>query len=74
MIDQQSWPADPGPRCLCGHPEHAARCPCGCRTYIAAGSHPDQSYGGHAAVLAVLVAFAVLIVGAVTLVVLTAAW
>lgn len=37
---------DAGPRCVCGHPGHGGRCPCGCRRYVAAGSHPDEFRGG----------------------------
>lgn len=70
MTDHEIRRTDLGPRCVCGHPEHPARCPCGCRTYIAAGSHLDQSRGGAAPAVAALVALAVLIMVAVVVVVI----
>ncbi|MGH4027179.1 MAG: hypothetical protein ACRDRV_21625 [Pseudonocardiaceae bacterium] len=62
MTGHQPQPADVGPRCVCGHPEHAGRCRCGCRSYVSAGSHPDQSRGGPFPAAVALVLGAVLLV------------
>lgn len=70
MTEHQPQPADVGSRCLCGHPEHAGRCRCGCRTYVCAGSHPDQSRGGPVPAVVALVLGAALVVVVVTVIVL----
>lgn len=67
-------PTDPGPRCICGHSQHTVRCPCGCRTYVSAGSHPDQSRGGAIPAVIALVAFVVLVGAAVAVIVVRALW
>lgn len=72
MTDHQIRHIDPGPRCQCGHLEHPALCPCGCRTYVAAGSHLDQSRGGAVPAVFAVVALAVLIAAAA--VVMWALW
>lgn len=64
MTDHQIRRTDPGPRCQCGHPEHVEPCPCGCRSYVAAGSHRDQSRGGAAPALVAVVALVVIVVAA----------
>ncbi len=74
MTDHQIRPTDPGPRCQCGHPEHLGRCPCGCRGYVSAGSHRDQSQGGAVPAVIAMAALVVLIVAAVTVVVTGVLW
>ncbi len=74
MTDHQSRPTDVGPRCRCGHPEHLGSCHCGCRTYVSAGSHPDQSRSGAVPAAVALVLFTVLVAAAVTVVLLRALW
>ena len=65
---------DVGAACTCGHPEHLGRCSCGCRRYVAAGSHADQSRGGRLpAVLAVLV-FVALVLGTAVVIGVRALW
>jgi hypothetical protein len=70
MTDHQIRRTDPGPRCRCGHPEHLDRCSCGCRSYVAAGSHRDQSRGGAVPAVAALSALAVLIMAIVVVLLL----
>ncbi|HEU0087592.1 MAG TPA: hypothetical protein VFQ77_08065 [Pseudonocardiaceae bacterium] len=74
MTDHQPGATDLGPRCVCGHPEHPGHCWCGCRSYICAGPHPDQSRGGVVPAVVVLVTFAVLVGTAVAVLVLRALW
>lgn len=62
MTGRTSGPdAGTGPDCVCGHPEHGGRCGCGCRRYVAAGAHADQSRGGPLPAAFVVLCFAVLI-------------
>ncbi|MGQ0775649.1 MAG: hypothetical protein ACT4NY_14725 [Pseudonocardiales bacterium] len=60
--------------CECGHPQHSARCPCGCRAFISVGPHPDQSRGGALPVVIALMVVAVLAGVVVAVSVVRALW
>ncbi|MGH3940771.1 MAG: hypothetical protein ACRDTG_19465 [Pseudonocardiaceae bacterium] len=61
-------------RCVCGHPEHAAHCPCGCRAFISGGSHPDQSRSGALPAVIALGAVVALVAVAVAVIVVRMLW